>query len=122
MANLRCTYPSHASNSGEAGWNDGVLGTTTVLSPGVICPGCAAFAGRASVVAAATDGTRTANQSTIIRQAQGALTTNTTYLAIGSPSNAQVVAQVRALTQQNNRIIRLLLSQIGDRSQLDATS
>lgn len=70
----------------------------------------------------ASEATRTDNQATIMRQAQGALTANATYLAAGQPTNAQVVAQVRALTQQNNRIIRLLLSQIGDRSQLDATS
>lgn len=69
-----------------------------------------------------TESARFDNQATIMRQAQGALTANATYLAAGQPTNAQVVAQVRALTQQNNRIIRLLLSQIGDRSQLDATS
>jgi hypothetical protein len=39
-------------------------------------------------------------------QAQAALDANTTYLAIGTPTNAQVAAQVRALTQQNQRIIR----------------
>ncbi len=61
--------------------------------------------------------TAAANQATIQTQAQGALATNTTalglpdptpgnttYLAIGSPTNVQVTAQVRALTQQNNAL------------------
>jgi hypothetical protein len=39
---------------------------------------------------------------------QNALSGNAAYLAIGSPSNAQVAAQVRALTQQQNGIIRRL--------------
>lgn len=39
-------------------------------------------------------------------QATAALSTNDTYLALANPSNAQIAAQVRALTQQNNRIIR----------------
>lgn len=45
-----------------------------------------------------------------IRNAAGnALTANATYLAIGSPTNAQVVAQTRALTQQVDGLIRLAI-------------
>lgn len=33
---------------------------------------------------------------------------NSDFLALGTPTNAQMVQQVRALTRQNNRIIRLL--------------
>lgn len=51
------------------------------------------------------------NQRTIQGQAQSALTDNRTYLGIGSPTNVQIAAQVRALTQQMNGIIRLLLGQ-----------
>jgi hypothetical protein len=40
--------------------------------------------------------------------AAGAIADNDAFLAIASPSNAQVLAQVRRLTQQNNRIIRRL--------------
>lgn len=76
----------------------------------------------ADLTAQGTEGARLANLATIAEQAGAALAANSTYLAIGSPINAQVAAQIRALTQQNNKIIRLLLSQIGDRSQLDATS
>lgn len=69
------------------------------------------------------DITTTVNLQTLLTQAQNAITTNqtalaqpdptpgnTTYLGIGSPTNAQVVAQVRALTQQNNVIIPQLLA------------
>ena len=48
-------------------------------------------------------------RSTIVSQATVALTTNRTYLALASPTNAQNAAQVRALTQQNVKIIRLVL-------------
>jgi hypothetical protein len=45
-------------------------------------------------------------------QAQGALDANDTFLALANPNNAAVLAQVRALTQQNNRIIRGLVRTI----------
>lgn len=53
--------------------------------------------------------TASANDTTIRTQAEGALDTNRTFLAIASPTNAQTLAQVKALTQQNQRLIRLAL-------------
>lgn len=41
-------------------------------------------------------------------QADSAIATNTTFLALSSPTNAQNAAQVKALTQQNQRIIKAL--------------
>lgn len=41
--------------------------------------------------------------------AQQAFTDNQTYLAVASPTNAQNIAQIRALTRQVNRIIRRLV-------------
>jgi hypothetical protein len=41
-------------------------------------------------------------------QAAGAIADNNAFIAIASPTNAQTLAQVKKLTQQNNRIIRSL--------------
>lgn len=60
--------------------------------------------------------TAATNRATIQQQATTALGTNRTFLAIASPTNAQTLAQVKALTRQNQGIIRLLLNQ------LDATN
>lgn len=54
--------------------------------------------------------------ATIQARAQAALTTNATFLAIPSPSQAQAITQVQALTRECNGLIRLLLGQ------LDSTS
>lgn len=50
------------------------------------------------------------NRMTLEEQAAQALAGNRAFLAIASPSNAQVLAQTKALTRQNNGIIRLLLN------------
>jgi hypothetical protein len=45
-----------------------------------------------------------------IRQAAaGAIADNDAFLALASPTNAQVLAQVKRLTQQNTRIIKRLI-------------
>jgi hypothetical protein len=53
-----------------------------------------------------------ANGTTLRDRAANALTTNATYLAIGAPSNAQNLAQIRALTRQMNGSIRLELGRL----------
>lgn len=53
-----------------------------------------------------------ANRTTIETQATQALDTNRTFLANASPTNAQTLAQVKALTRQNNGLIRLLLNRL----------
>ncbi len=52
------------------------------------------------------------NRTTITTQATAALDANRTFLAITSPTNAQVVALVKALTRQNNALIRLTLNDL----------
>lgn len=44
----------------------------------------------------------------LLSQADGAISTNDTYIGLASPTNAQVAAQVRALTQQNQRVIKVM--------------
>lgn len=55
---------------------------------------------------------REGNDRTIRQRAQSALADNRTFLALGSPTNAQTLAQVRRLTQQNVALIRLALDQL----------
>lgn len=52
------------------------------------------------------------NRQTIHTQAAAALTANNTYLAIGSPSAAQNAAQIKALTRQVNKLIRLAVGKL----------
>lgn len=54
------------------------------------------------------------NEATIRDRATTALTVNRDFLAIASPSNAQTLAQVKALTRQNTAVIRLLLGLLDD--------
>ena len=60
------------------------------------------------------DVTTDTNRQTIEQQAAQALDTNRAFLALASPNNAQTLAQVRALTRQNQGVIRLLLGQLDD--------
>jgi hypothetical protein len=52
------------------------------------------------------------NFATLVARAQTALNNNQTFLAIGSPTNAQAVAQVQALTRQMDAVIYYLLHEI----------
>ncbi|HET7741056.1 MAG TPA: hypothetical protein VFL67_10445 [Mycobacterium sp.] len=52
------------------------------------------------------------NRATIEAQAATALSTNATFLAIASPTAAQVATQTKALTRQSNGVIRLLLNRL----------
>lgn len=57
----------------------------------------------------AAEQTRITNEATIRQRASAAIDTNATYLAIGSPTNAQNLAQIRALTRECTGLIRLAL-------------
>lgn len=48
----------------------------------------------------------------LITKAKTALTNNVNFLAIVSPTNAQAVAQVQALTRQVDALIRLAVGQL----------
>jgi hypothetical protein len=53
-----------------------------------------------------------ANLASLLQKAQTALANNQTYLAIGGPTNAQVVAQVQALTRQVDALIRVAVGNL----------
>lgn len=57
-------------------------------------------------------GTPQANQDAIQGRARQALGVNAAYLALVSPTNTQVAAQVMALTRECSAVIRLLLGQL----------
>jgi len=52
---------------------------------------------------------RNPDRKALAGAAQQALADNATFLALGSATNAQIAAQVRALTRQNNQLIRRLV-------------
>ncbi len=48
-------------------------------------------------------------RTTIRQAAANAIAANTTFINLASPTNAQLIAQAKALTQQNNAIIKRLI-------------
>jgi len=54
------------------------------------------------------------NREQIQTKARQAINGNRTFLALASPTNAQTLAQVKALTREANAVIRLLLNQLDD--------
>ena len=56
--------------------------------------------------------TTSTNDSSLRQLAKAALDVNGTYLNVANPSNAQVAAQVKALTRQASGLIRLFLQQL----------
>jgi hypothetical protein len=66
--------------------------------------------------AATADGTAAVNEKALLDKAKAALTANATFLAIATPSNAQVSAQVKALTRQVNALIKLAARDLADTS------
>jgi hypothetical protein len=57
---------------------------------------------------ASSEAART-NDATLRQRAANAIQGNKDFLALTAPTNAQIVAQVKALTRQNNALIPLVL-------------
>lgn len=52
------------------------------------------------------------NAKSLETRIETALTNNATFLALASPTNAQTLAQVRALTRQMNAVARLIAGKL----------
>ena len=59
---------------------------------------------------------RDGNRTLLFQRAQAALAVNADFLALGSPTNAQTLAQVRAVTKECSALIRLLLGLLDETS------
>lgn len=99
MTNIVCTYPSHAQLSGRPGWNNGVLGVTVGAAPAAFCQACQADSD-------------TVNAATIRANAATAYTNNAIYIALAAPSTAQNTAQIKAMAQQINGLIRIITNKL----------
>jgi hypothetical protein len=66
----------------------------------------------AEVLTQSATATRVSNAATIRTQAANALAANRTFIALTAPTNAQVVAQTKALSRQMNALIRLALGNL----------
>jgi hypothetical protein len=73
----------------------------------------AAF-GRESVSYVYKTGTPQSNYLQLQQRAAAALAANATFMAIASPTQAQSVAQVKALTRQVNALLRIQLNALSD--------
>lgn len=62
----------------------------------------------------AADAVLDGNKVTVQSRAQAALTANAAFLALASPTNAQMLAQVQRLTRECNALIRLSQGLVAD--------
>jgi hypothetical protein len=90
----------------------GASGVQTFPEPLTVSAVRAAIAASVAVeaAAAAAEAVLTANGETLRGRAKTALATNATFLAITSPTTAQVREQARALTRQVDALIRLTVN------------
>lgn len=102
-------------------WNDDTNPRVVTLwdAAGAILPGYPRNYTAAEV--AATDAriaaeTIETNRAALIAKARAAQTTNATFLAINSPTTAQLQAQSKALTRQTNALIKLAVGDLADQA------
>lgn len=59
-------------------------------------------------------GSRNGNEETLRNQAVASLQNNRDFLALPAPTQAQTLAQVKALSRQMNGVLRMLLGELDD--------
>lgn len=99
-----CDSPLHQSRALQPDWSNN-LGTADRPVTGYKCPACARLD---------PPDPKGVNKLTLVDRATLGLATNNTFLAIANPTNAQILAQTRALTKEYSSVIRLLLDQLDD--------
>jgi hypothetical protein len=65
-----------------------------------------------ALISATPEGAASVNEKALKDKAVTALTINQDFLDLASPSNAEVLAQVKSLTRQVNALIRLVAKQL----------
>lgn len=105
--------PAHPSKGKVEEFNDTTSTVTTWNDAGTVT-GTRPYTApeTAQATAEAAERTKGTNRATIEQRASAVQTANATYLAIATPSNAQVAAQVRRNTMAINGLIKLLLNQL----------
>lgn len=63
-----------------------------------------------------TAATEAINRAAILAKATAAVVANGTFLALASPTNAQVVAQVRLLTREATALIKVATAALADQT------
>lgn len=108
---IPCSDPDHETRNSELDWSENLGWTSdTAVDLGMVCGACARL-GLAAILEF-NRRTKEDNEAILKSRADLALSTNSTFLANVSPTNADVLAQVRALTKENNALIRLLLEKM----------
>lgn len=95
-------------------YNDATRQFTRRTTGGTVTEGPRAYTPEedAAADAAAAQATATTNETTIRDKARTALASNAAFLALASPTNAQTLTQVRALTRQVNALVKLQLNDL----------
>lgn len=109
--NLVLYYPG-TTNIAQS-WDDSTDTYTAYDQAGNVTttrPFTAEETARAQALEAAA--TASNNFATVRTAATNAIASNQTFLGIASPTNAQAVAQIQALTRQVNALIRLVLNEL----------
>jgi hypothetical protein len=107
--------PAHPSKGKVEEFNDATSTVTTWDDAGTVTGTRPYTAAETSLATAATaERTARTNRATIEQRAAAFITATNTYLAIPTPSNAQVAAQVRRNAQATIGLVKIALNLLAD--------